>query len=191
MIKAVVNIEVSAQHIFNALTDYPRYKEWIPGCEKCVVTSSSGNSADTDIVVSGMKRIDMGLHFEAQPPRALSFRMTRGKDLKTYAGTYRLLDSADGKGTVMVAELDIDPGGMVPKFMVDKMTRKMIDELVASLKKFIASSGAPAAVAVPAAKAAGLAKPRRAKRILRVVKTADGYRVWLLGETISVRSKAS
>jgi carbon monoxide dehydrogenase subunit G len=190
MIKAVVNIEVSAQHVFNALIDYPRYKEWIPGCEKCVVTASSGNSADTDIVVSGMKRIDMGLHFEAQPPQSLSFRMTRGKDLKTYAGTYRLLDAADGKGTVMVAELDIDPGGMIPKFMVDKMTRKMIDELVASLKKFIISKGAPA-VAAAVAKAAAPAKPRRAKRILRVVKTADGYRVWLLGETISVRSKTS
>lgn len=189
MIKAVVNIEVSAQNVFNALTDYPRYKEWIPGCEKCMVTSSSGNAADTDIVVTGIKRIDMGLHFEAQPPHALSFRMTRGKDLKTYAGTYRLMDAADGKGTVMVAELDIDLGGMVPKFMVDKMTRKMIDDLVASLKKFILSKGATG-VAAAAATTAAPAKPRRAKRILRVVKTVDGYRVWLLGETIAVKSKA-
>jgi hypothetical protein len=32
-------------------------------------------------------------------------------------------------------------------------------------------------------------KPRRAKRIMQVVKTADGYRVWMMGETYTIKGK--
>ncbi len=190
MIKAVINIEAPGKQVFHALTDFSRYKEWVPGCEHCDVTSSSGNVTETRIVVSSMKRIEMTLRFEAQPSSSLGFRMTRSKDLKAYSGTYRLLEAADGRGTVVVAELEIDPGGMAPRFMVDKFARKMIDETGAALKKFVSSSDVATAFAARLAKTAAAPKARRPKRILRVVKTSQGYRVWLLGETFTVRSQA-
>jgi carbon monoxide dehydrogenase subunit G len=198
MIKAVINVaDAPPEHVFNVLSDYPRYKEWVPGCEKCNVTSRSGAATDADIVVSGMKRIEMALRFEAQPPHVLSFRMTRGKDMKSYAGTYRLMASADGTGTVVIAELDIDAGFMVPKFMVDKISRKMIDDTGIALRKHIVTLKIPEEAALAMAKtvafkkAAAVAKPRRPKRILRVVKTAAGYRVWLHGETYTIQSPAT
>ena len=87
MIKSVINVQAPPEHVFKVLTDYARYQEWIPGCEKCTVTSQNGNVSDTEIIVNGMKRIEMALRFDAHPPTALSFRMTRGKDMKSYAGT--------------------------------------------------------------------------------------------------------
>ena len=68
MIKAVINVPAARQQVFSVLTDYPGYKNWVPGCSACTVTSQSGNSADAEIVVSSMKRIEMSLRFEAQPP---------------------------------------------------------------------------------------------------------------------------
>ena len=186
MIKAVINVTAPRQQVFSVLSDYPNYRQWVPGCEKCSVLSSSGNTADTEIIISSMKRIELGVRFEAQPGHALNFRMTKGKDLKAYSGTYRLMDSTDGSGTVVIAELEIEVGMMVPKFMVDKMTRKMMDDTGVALRKYIASAPAPARAAAPAARPAAAAKRRRARQILRVTKTAAGYNVWLMGETFAV-----
>jgi carbon monoxide dehydrogenase subunit G len=192
MIKAVINVDAPASHVFNILTDFPRYKEWIPGCEQCVVTAQDGTTTDANIVVNGMKRIELGLRFIAEPPQVLSFKMLKGKDIKSYSGTYRLMDAVDGKGTVVIAELEIDAGFMVPKFMVDKISRKMIDDTGAALRSRVstvqftgASSGSP--IKQPAVHA----KPRRAKRILRVNKVPSGYSVWLLGESFTVKSRDS
>ena len=189
MIKAVINVPASRQQVFSVLSDYARYKEWVPGCERCSITSASGNTSETEIVINSMKRIELGVRFEAQPSTALSFRMTKGKELKAYSGTYRLMDSTDGAGTVVIAELEIEVGMMVPKFMVDKMTRKMMDDTGAALRKYIGTApriAAPAAAAPPPG-----GKRRRARQILRVVKTPTGYSVWMMGETFSIKNSGA
>lgn len=190
MIRTVINVTAPRQQVFSVLSDYPNYRQWVPGCEKCSVISSSGNSADTEIIISSMKRIELGVRFEAQPGQALNFRMIKGKDLKAYSGTYRLMDSTDGTGTVVIAELEIDVGMMVPKFMVDKMTRKMMDDTGVALQRYISSFPAlpVSASAAAARRAAAGPKHRRARKVLRITKTTAGYNVWLMGETFAVKS---
>jgi uncharacterized protein YndB with AHSA1/START domain len=187
MIKAVINVEAPRDHVFHVLTDYPQYKKWLPGCEKCEITASTGNTADTEIVVNSMKKMKMGLRFEAQPTQMLSFRMLRSTDLKAYSGCYRLMDAADGKGTVVIAEMEIDAS--VPKFMLDRVAKKSMEETGNALRQYIRSI--PAAPGMSPKAAAGTrpsdSKPRRAKRILQVVKTADGYSIWMMGEAYKVK----
>lgn len=189
MIKAVINVPAPRAAVFQVLSDFPRYKEWVPGCDSCVVNSQNGNTTETTITITSMKRIELGLRFDAQPDTALAFKMIKGKDLKAYSGTYRLMDAADGNGTVVIAELEIDVGMMAPKFMVDKVTRKMMDDTGVAIRSHIQKLGIKAAPA--AAKPAAPAKPakrHRARRLLRVTKTASGYNVWLLGETHDIKS---
>ena len=189
MIKAVINVEAPMQRVFHILTDFPNYKSWIPGCEKCVVTAQNGSVTDTELLINNMKRMEFALRFEAHPPQTITFRMTRGKDLKTYAGTYRLMDAADGKGTVLIAELDVDVG-MMPRFMVDKMGAKMLDDLGKSIRiRAAALQGQAATTAAAAPAKAPETRLRRTKRILRVTGSASGYQVYLLGETFTVESR--
>jgi carbon monoxide dehydrogenase subunit G len=191
MIKAVLNVEAPREHVFSILTDYGRYKQWLPGCEKSDVLTSSGDTTDTDIVINSMKKMKIGLRFEAQPTQSLNFHMISGKDMKSYVGSYRLMDAADGKGTVVIAEMEIDAGAMVPKFMVDRIAKKSIDDTCSALKEYIkkapfqAGTGAKAAVPARAVET----RPRRARRIMQVIKTADGYRVWMMGETYTIKGK--
>jgi uncharacterized protein YndB with AHSA1/START domain len=190
MIKAVINVEAPRDQVFHVLTDYPQYKKWLPGCEKCDVTASTGNTADTEIVVNGMKKMKMGLRFEAQPTQLLSFRMLSSTDLKAYSGCYRLMDAADGKGTVVIAEMEIDAS--VPKFMLDRVAKKSMEETGNALRQYIRSvpvtaGTAPKAV-IPSRPAES--KPRRAKRILQVVRTPEGYSIWMMGETFRVKGQA-
>jgi len=188
MIKAVINVPAPRQMVYSVLTDYAGYRNWVPGCEQCTVLSQSGNSADTQIVVSSMKRIEMSLRFEAQPVQSLSFRMVKGKDVKAYSGTYRLMDATDGKSTVLIAELEIDVGMMVPRFMVDRISKKMIDDTGSALRKHMQTVTIPTAAAQAAKAAAREARPRRARRLLRITRTAAGYQIWLQGETYTVKA---
>ena len=186
MIRTVINVDAPRRHVFSVLTDYAGYRNWVPGCTQCAVISQSGNSAETQIVVSSMKRIEMALRFEAQPIQSLSFRMVKGRDVKAYSGTYRLMDASDGKGTVLIAELDIDAGMMVPRFMVDRISKKMIDDTGVALRKHMQSVRLPTtATALAPARAS---RPRRARRLLRITKTAAGYQIWLQGETYLVKA---
>ncbi len=186
MIKAVINVPAPRAAVFQVLSDFPRYKEWVPGCEACSVNSQSGSTTETTITINSMKRIELGLRFDAQPDTALAFKMIKGKDLKAYSGTYRLMDAADGMGTVVIAELEIDVGMMAPRFMVDKITRKMMDDTGVAIRAHIQKMGIQAA---PVAKpAAAPTRRHRARRLLRVTKTSAGYSVWLMGETHEVKS---
>ena len=186
MIKAVINVEAPRPQVFTVLTDYPRYKDWLPGCEQSSVLSGSGAAVDTEIVINSMKKMTLGLRFEAQPTQLLNFRMVSGKDIKAYNGSYRLMDSADGKGTVVIAELELDAGPLAPRFLVDRMAKKAIDETGVALRKYIQKMPA-AAVAAPAA--AAPARVRHARRILQVVKIAEGHRVWYRGQTFTLKAR--
>jgi uncharacterized protein YndB with AHSA1/START domain len=190
MIRTVINVEAPRDHVFHILTDYPKYKKWLPGCEKCDVTASTGNTTDTEIVVNGMKKMRMGLRFEAQPSQLLSFRMLASKDLKAYSGCYRLMDAADGKGTVVIAEMEVDAS--VPKFLLDRVVKKSIEETGNALRQYIGSIPFVPGTVFKAAAAGRPAesKPRRAKRILQVVRTPDGYSIWIMGETYKVKRQA-
>jgi len=84
--------------------------------------------------------------------------------LKAYSGSYRLIDSADGKGTVLVAELNVDVRGMVPKFMVDRFISKSFDETGKALTAY--AKKLPVQAAAPARGPVAEAKPRRAKRVM-------------------------
>jgi ribosome-associated toxin RatA of RatAB toxin-antitoxin module len=137
MIRAVLHIEASREHVFATLTDYPRYKEWFPGCEHSTIISRTGGSVDAEFIINRMKRVKVWMRFEAQPTRALSFRMISGRDLKSYSGSYRLMDSPDGKGTIVIAEMRIEVAVMVPSFVVNHVARKSIDDTGNSLRRYL------------------------------------------------------
>ncbi|HKW98847.1 MAG TPA: SRPBCC family protein [Bryobacteraceae bacterium] len=191
MVKAVVNVPAPRQHVFSILTDYARYKDWVPGCERSDAVQKSPTVSEADVVINGMKRLTLGLRFEAQPPQSLTFRMVRGKDVKAYAGSYRLMDSADGTGTVVIAELQVDAGGMAPQFMVDRFIRKSFDDVGAALIRHAPKTLATTGVTFAAQQAAVEAKPKRVKHLFRIAKVAGGYQVWVKGETFSLKSGAA
>lgn len=193
MIKSVINVEAPRPHVFFILTDFISYKEWLPGCVASKVTSTRGTTVETEITIQSIKTMTMGLRFDLQADQFLNFNMVTGKDLKAYSGSWRLMDSADGAGTVVMGEMDMDAGAMVPKFMVARMAKKSIDETGEALKKRvrIIPPRAPKPALTPAEAAAAAVKMpvRRSKRVLHVMKVPDGYRVWMMGETYFLRDR--
>ncbi len=141
MISSVMHIDAPRDQVFSVLTDYERYREWFPGCEHSEIVSRTAGSVDAEFIINMIRRVKVGMRFKAQPTRLLSFHMISGRDLKSYSGSYRLLDSSDGKATKLVAEMRIEIYAMVPRFVIHHFARKSMDDTGNCLRRFVKRHG--------------------------------------------------
>jgi hypothetical protein len=187
MVKVVNQLDSVRAVVFGVLTDFERYPTWVPGCEKVVVTSSADNVTNLDITLNNMKRLTLSLKFECEPDVLIKFEMTAASDVKAYSGSYRLLNSEGNNGTVLVTELELDAGPMAPKFMVDRMLKKSLEDSGNALKKYAKTRPVPVSDApAEAEEPAGPKKPKRARCLLRVFKTDSGEeQVWYGGRVFA------
>ena len=185
MVKVASQINWGRAEVYGMLSDFANYPKWFPSCESMVVHSSADNVTVADLTVMGMKKTTMCLKYTCEPDVLIKWELVKPGDLNGYVGAYRLMNSESGSGVVLVQEADMDAGA--PKFIVDRMMKKSLEECAAALNKLAKSR--PAAAAAPAA-AAGVApepapvKKKRARCLLRVVKTDSGDEVvWFGGKT--------
>jgi uncharacterized protein YndB with AHSA1/START domain len=188
MIKNAVFIPASRSAVFAALTGYSKYEEWLPGCEQCTVVSVKGSTTCTEFVLNMSRTIRMGLRFDAEPDHILRFELTGGKELKTYAGLYRLMEATDRSGTVLFTELDMEVRS-IPRFLTDGMAKKSLERAGIALKKYVEKLPAVRDAAPVAAPFTPAAPPARgARRLVQIGKLPAGYRIRILGTVLRVKN---
>jgi|SRR5579863_1517232 len=188
MIRKTIYIPVSRERLFSVMTAFDKYPEWTPGCERCTVLSTDGPATTVELVVNAARRVRLEVRYEAHPHESLQFRMTGGNDVKKYSGMYRLAAAADGKGTVLFAELELEVNSM-PRFLSDSFAKSSMDKAAIALKRY-AGKLSPAGTDSTPAEAVGIAhrsRSRRARRLLQIVKVPQGCRVWFMGEVFTVK----
>jgi carbon monoxide dehydrogenase subunit G len=187
--KAVFQIDATKERLFAIISDFNRWSEWFPGCKEAKIVTDKGNTKQVELTLSSVKTLSMGLEFDLTPMQLINFRKYSGKDVKDYAGSFRLMNASDGAGTVVMGEMEMDAGAMVPKFMVGRIMEKSLAQTAEALKLRVhtapkyesellvaAAPGAGPGVAGPAV-------PVRRKRMVHVIQSGDGYRVWMMGKT--------
>jgi uncharacterized protein YndB with AHSA1/START domain len=188
MIRKTIYIPVSRERLFSVLMAFDKYPEWTPGFERCTVLSTDGPATTVEMVVKGARRIRLEVRYDAQPCELLEFRMTGGNDVKTYSGLYRLAAAADGKGTVLFAELELEVSSM-PRFLSDSFAKSSLDKAAIALKQY-AGKLSPAGGESTPTEAVDIARrspSRRARRLLQIARDPRGCRVWFMGETFTVK----
>lgn len=200
MTKGVFQIDAPRDRLFGIIADFDRWKEWFPGCKESKVVSDKGMTLQVEITLASVKTITMGLEFDLTPTQLINFRKYSGKDVKEYAGSFRLMNASDGAGTVVVGEMEMDAGAMVPKFMVGKIMEKSLNQTCEALKTRAINAPPPTkvyesadtGVVAPAAAAAGgapgAAPVARRKRVMHVLQSPTAYRVWVMGKTYTFKT---
>jgi hypothetical protein len=186
MIKSVLNLDAARGLTYRILTDYAAYSSWVPGCSRSTVLSSDGTRAQTELVLAGMKTVTVVLAFDAAENLGIRFELVRSADLKDYRGEYRLMDAANGKGTVLISEVEMDAGTMVPRFMLDRMIRKALEDMGKALQARVKTVQAEPAIPEGPAHGSHLNRPRR---LLQIANTASGIRIWYLGRLYDPRGR--
>ena len=193
MTKSVFQIDAPMDRLFGIIADFERWSEWFPGCKAAKIVSDKGTSLQVEITLASVKTITMGLEFDLTPTQLINFRKYSGKDVKDYCGSFRLMNASDGAGTVVMGEMEMDAGAMVPKFMVGRIMEKSLAQTAEALKQRVrtappstkyAVAGMAAAVHAPGGPGAPTAAtPVRRQRMVHVIQSGEGYRVWLMGKT--------
>src|SRR5260370_30022761 len=116
MVKAVAQIKGDRSATYAILTDFAKYIEWYPECEKCEVISTSGTKVDVNMQLGGMKVARMALRYDCQPESGVTYEMVSSSDLKGFTGSYKIVDG-EGGGHVVMMEVDLTAS--VPKFVTD------------------------------------------------------------------------
>jgi carbon monoxide dehydrogenase subunit G len=190
--KSVFQIDATKDRLFGIISDFNRWSEWFPGCKEAKIVMDKGNTKQVELTLASVKTITMGLEFDLTPTQLINFRKYSGKDVKDYCGSFRLMNASDGAGTVVMGEMEMDAGAMVPKFMVGRIMEKSLAQTAEALKARVHTappgpvfeSAEPVAAAPGAAPGAGAAAtPARRKRMVHVIQSGEGYRVWLMGKT--------
>jgi len=188
MVKHVATIKGDRSATYRILTDFAKYIEWYPECEKCEVISTSGTQTDVDMILGGMKVARMVLRYDCQPD-SITYKMVSSQDLKGFTGSYRIVDGDGGAHVVM---MEVDLTASAPKFVTDRMMKSSLEKQGKQLQQrnarfavadgsAAAASGAKAAV-TPAGAAASAAEPvKRTRCLLRVRKSGDGVSIWYAG----------
>jgi coenzyme Q-binding protein COQ10 len=192
--KSVFQIDAPKDRLFNIIADFERWSDWFPGCKEAKILTDKGSSLQVEITLASVKTITMGLEFDLTPTQLINFRKFSGKDVKEYAGSFRLMNASDGAGTVVMGEMEMDAGAMVPKFMVGRIMEKSLAQTAEALKarihtappvtKYAGQEAVAVAAGAPGGAAAGAAPaaPARRKRMVHVTQSPEGYRVWLMGK---------
>ncbi len=185
MVKIATQINWERAEVYAVLSNFANYPKWFPGCEGMVIHSSADNTTVVDITLNGLKKTVMNLKYVCEPDVLIKFELVKPGDVNAYVGSYRLMNADSGTGVVLVQEVDLDAGA--PKFIVDRMMKKSLEECGAALVKMAKSR--PPAAAAPVAAAGGAPEPaavkkKRARCLLRVVKIDSGDEVvWFGGKT--------
>ena len=134
MTKSVFQIDAPKDRLYGIIADFQRWNEWFPGCKEAKIVTDKGNTKQVELTLASIKTLTMGLEFDLTPTQLINFRKYSGKDVKEYAGSFRLMNASDGAGTVVMGEMEMDAGSLVPKFMVGKIMEKSLAQTAEALK---------------------------------------------------------
>ena len=185
MVKSCVTIKGDPAITYQILTDFPRYMEWYPECEKIEVISTTGSNTDVNLQLGGMKVARMLLRYDCRPNTSVTYSIVSSSDLKGFTGSYRI---AEAEGGTHVVNMEVDLIAGVPKFVTDRMMKSSLEKQGKQLQErnarfSVAGATNPATPAPgPALTSAHTQRPRC---LLRVRKTSDGVKIWYAGTEFS------
>lgn len=133
MVEREIEIKAPIETVYKVIRDFEAYPEFIPSTKTAnEVTDSHG--PDVDFSVHLMKPIRYRLKFECTEPTEVKWSLVKGDLMKKNNGSWSLTSSGPNK-TKAIYRIDIDFGWMVPKMIVDELTRIQLPETLEAFKK--------------------------------------------------------
>ncbi len=135
-VKDSIDVEASAQELFDIATDFDTYPEWTNGIKKAEIKETDSQGRPTLVwfeVDARIKTVRYTLRYDySDAPESFSWELEEGevKDLK---GSYRFDEFDDV--TEVTYELSIEPGFRVPGVLRRQAERQIVKGALDDLKK--------------------------------------------------------
>ena len=117
--------------IYNVITNYSEYPEFVEGCSTVNVLEQSETDARVEFGLNFIKKFKYILHLKHTKPTEISWSLESGDIFKKNEGSWQLKDLGDGK-TEVTYGLEVEIKGFAPKTLVNSLTEKNLPAMLKS-----------------------------------------------------------
>lgn len=132
MIKRKITINAPIETVFAVIRDFRSYPEFLSTTRSAKERKVKGET-HIDFEVHIMKTIRYTLKVTEHPPHELSWTLVKGDLMKKNSGGWKLSKISNGK-TKAEYHLDIDFGWLVPKSILETVTKIQLPEMLEAFK---------------------------------------------------------
>jgi len=131
-------IAAPAEQVFDVITDYDRYAEFLPEVKQVQSSGRKGNEVDVGYGIDLIKRIHYTLHMVEDRPRSVRWTFVKGEVMKDNRGSWTLESLPDGK-TRATYTIEVGVGPLVPRSVVNALVDQSLPKMLEAFKKRVES----------------------------------------------------
>jgi len=129
--KRTETFQVDREKIFQAITDYEKYPEFVDGVHSVKVLEKSETGAKVQYSAKIIKNISYTLQLTHESPKRVSWKLVEGDIFKTNNGEWILEDKGNGQ-TEVTYSIDIELKIFAPKAILDGLVTGSLPSMMKS-----------------------------------------------------------
>src|SRR5438309_9593542 len=130
-----VTINVPPEKLFEVITDYEKYPEFLPEVKKVKVDAGQGSIKEVTYTVDiKAKVITYTLKHTAERPAKVAWTMIKGEMMKGNDGTWALKPGAQPGTTDATYSIDLKLSSLVPAFIEKALAEQSLPALLTNFK---------------------------------------------------------
>lgn len=127
--KKTIVMQANLDALWEAITDYESYSDFVDGCESATVLKRTKNTALVEYKINKLKKFSYTLEHKETKPKKMTWTMTEGEFFKSNDGSWTLKDLGDGEVEVTY-EVEVGMPALVPKAIVKGLVSSSLPEML-------------------------------------------------------------
>ena len=132
MIQKKIKIKAPIETVFQVVRDFKSYPDFLKTTDSAKEKKLK-SGIQVDFTVNVIKIIHYSLKFNIEEPTLVAWELVKGDLMKKNSGAWKLKALSDGT-TEADYSIDVEFGWMVPKMVVEQLTKTQLPELLNAFK---------------------------------------------------------
>lgn len=132
MIERKFKINAPIETVYKVIRDFESYPDFLSTTDSAKERKLK-SGVQVDFTIQVVKTIHYTLKFKLDEPNTIEWELVKGDLMKVNSGAWRLTKLSE-KSTEAVYEIDIDFGWLVPKMIIEQVTRTQLPETLEAFK---------------------------------------------------------
>ncbi len=127
-------INAPIEKVFDVITQYERYPEFLPEVKETRTVNRKGNTVDVHYKVDVMKTVRYSIRVVEERPNRMSWSFIEGEMMKDNKGSWVLEAEGEGK-TRATYTVEMALGALVPKAIVNALVETSLPKMLDAFKR--------------------------------------------------------
>lgn len=129
-----VLINAPIEKVFDVITQYERYSEFLPEVKETRTANRKGNTVDVHYKVDVMKTIRYSIRVTEERPTRMSWSFIEGEMMKDNKGSW-VLEAQGENQTKATYTVEMALGALVPKAIVNALVETSLPKMLDAFKR--------------------------------------------------------